>query len=133
MVIKFGDVLENKTFRYLSPCLKGHGDIFINKFQIDVFKLVYGISDTLLEGSDEVENRRPIFILCDRAVNTAKFNSFLEWVKYKDFYITDYTYDASNPRLHMLVLEVPKDYFNAYDKFTLGLYSEMYTKEQLEV
>lgn len=133
MKIEFGKALDNKTWRYLIPCLRGHGEVFVNKFNNEIFKLGYGISDSSLEGSKILENKRPIFIMLDKAVLPKKFNDFMDWVKYQPYYITDYSTDIINtPRLHMLVLDTPEEYYKAYDKFCVGLYSEMYTKDQLD-
>ena len=132
MKIEFGKALDNKTWRFLIPCLRGYGDTFINKFNNEIFKLAYGINDTILEGSKILEGKRPIYTMIDTAVLPRQFFNFMEWVKYQPYYITDYSADdMGNSRLHMLVLEVPEEFQVAYDKFCIGLYSEMYTKEQL--
>lgn len=132
-MVELGKILKNKTWSFLMPCLKGHGKIFTNKITNDVFKLGVGILDTSLENSYLLEDKRPIFILCDSAVNRKNFESFLDWVKYQDYFIANYTFDSKCPRKQMIVLNVPEKYNKAYDKFLVGLYSEMYSQEDLEV
>lgn len=133
MNIKFGELFDNKTWKFLSPTLRGFGDVFVNKFNKQVFKLAYGIMDKVIEGVPIIKDKRPLFILCDKGVLTTEFSYFLQWLKYQPYYITDYSFDtSSNPRMHMIVVNMPEEYHNAYDKFCLGLYSEMYTKKQLD-
>lgn len=133
MNIKFGELFDNKTWKFLSPTLRGHGDTFVTKFNRQVFKLAYGVNDTLMEGMPLFEGKRPLFILCDRGVLANEFKTFLDWLRYQPYYITDYQADTNlvNPRMHMIVVSVPEEYNTAYDKFCVGLYSEMYTKEQM--
>lgn len=133
MKLEYGKIVKNKTKDFLFPALKGHGEVFLNKLS-DVYKLAYGISDMILEGSSVLEERRPFFILCDKAVNTKKFENFLEWLKYQKYYIADYPADEDyiNPRHHMVVIDMPQKYYNAYDKFLVGLYSEMYERPDVD-
>lgn len=132
MKIEFGKALDNKTWKFLIPCLRGYGEVFVSKFNNQIFKLAYGIDDKIMQGAKILEDKRPIFIMIDKAVLPREFSNFMEWVEYQPYYITDYNADiVDNPRLHMLVLDAPEKYYKAYDKFTVGLYSEMYSKEQL--
>lgn len=132
MKIEFGKAYINKTWKFLVPVLRGYGDIFISKFNEQLFKLAYGINDKALEGAAIIQDKRPIFILCDKAVIPHKFNQFMDWIRYQPYYVTDYQTDTNiNSRTHMLVLDIPEEYHRAYDKFCVGLYSEMFTEEQL--
>ena len=132
MKIEFGKAFDNKTWRFLIPTIRGHGEDFVNRFNIMIRKLAYGIYDKALEGAQILEDRRPIFILCDK--NSVQFEDFLIYIRNQYFFITDYQSDSNtiNPRMHMIVIEIPEEYNIAYDKFSVGLYSEMYTKEQLD-
>ncbi len=132
MKIEFGKVFNNKTWRFLRPIVRGYGEVFIDKFTYQVYKLAYGIMDVNLEGTKILEGKRPIFIMLDAMVNRREFMNFMDWIKYQPYYITDYMVDLENPRLHMIVLEAPEEYHKAYDKFCVGLYSEMFTPEELE-
>lgn len=134
MDIRFGELLANKTWRFLVPTLRGYGDVFLDKFNTQVFKLAYGINDKVVEGMPILLDKRPLFIMCDKGVLSKEFAGFLNWVRYQPYYITDYQADTNmkNSRMHMLVLSIPEEYNTAYDKFCMGLYSEMYTPSQLD-
>lgn len=133
MHIEFGKYYTNKTWRFLLPSLRGHGDIFIRKFN-PVFKLAVGIHDMIVEGS-KIANGRSIFLLCDKLVNPREFNEFLDWVKNQDYYIADYCPDSEvlNSRKHMIVLRIPKLFDDAYDHFLQGNYSLMYLDEEIKI
>ena len=134
MEVELGKIYENKTKQFLVPGLRLYGDVFKTKLGGDLFKLAYGIHDMLLEGSEILEEQRPVFIMCDKAVNGAKTWKTIEWFMKQDYYITDYSCDfTSIPRRHMLVLKYPEILSNTYDKFLEGKYSEMYSKEQIEL
>lgn len=133
METELGKIYENKTKQFLVPGLKLYGDTFIAKFVGDLFKLAYGIHDSLLEGADILEGKRPIFIMCDKGVNAHKTWKTIEWFQTRDYYITDYGCDLNSPpRKHMLVLDYPKELSDTYNKFIEGKYSEMYNKEMLD-
>lgn len=131
MKIEFGKVFKNKTWDFLRPIVRGYGEVFVDKFTHQIYKLAYGIMDRNLEGAKIIEGKRPLFIMVDAGVNRRQYMDFMDWLKYQPYYITDYDVDLDNPRLHMIVLEAPEEYYKAYDKFCLGLYSEMFTAEEL--
>lgn len=134
MKIRLGELFQNKTRRFLVPSLKGHGPVFTKKFNEDVCKLAFGIHDVIVDNYFEIRNRRPIFMLCDRMVLPRKFDSFLDWIRYQHYYIVDYPFEATGrfSRKHMIVVEVPEQYRDAWDNFCLGKYSEMYSLEEIE-
>jgi len=133
MHIEIGKYYVNKTCRFLLPCLRGHGDIFVRKFN-PIFKLAVGIYDTLVDNS-KISNGRNIYILCDKLTNPKEFNDFLEWVKYQECYVTNYCPDSEilNSRKHMIVILVPEIFNDAYDHFIQGNYSLMYLDEELKL
>lgn len=129
MNIEIGKYYVNKTWRFLLPCLRGHGDIFVRKFN-PVFKLAVGIHDTLLDGS-ELSSGRNIYLLCDKKSQEDRFNQFLEWIRYQEYFKGDYCPDAdfTKSRKHMIIIEIPEMFHNAYDMFLKGQYSKMYSRE----
>jgi len=133
MHIEIGKYYVNKTWRFLLPCLRGHGDVFIKKFN-PIFKLAVGIHDTLTDGSS-ISNGRSIYILCDKLTNKVNFDEFLDWVKYQEYYIADYCPDSEilKSRKHMIVLSVPEMFNDAYDHFLQGNYSLMYLEQELKL
>lgn len=133
MNIEIGKQYINKTWRFLSPCLKGHGAPFVNRFN-RLFKLSVGIHDTLLGGSP-LSNGRNIYILIDKKYKEKYFTEFMSFLSYQEYFKGDYCPDTDliKSRKHMVILEIPEEYNNAYDSFLKSQYSKMYTKEQLEI
>lgn len=133
MDIKIGKYYVNKTWRFLLPCLRGHGDTFVRKFN-PLFKLAVGIHDTLLDGS-EISKGKNIYIMIDKNVQQKYFFEFLDWIKYQDYYIIDYCPDGDfkKSRKHVIVISVPKAFESSYDRFLKGEYSKMYSKEEVDL
>lgn len=132
MNIKVGKLYENRTKKYLLPCLIGHGEKFREEYS-KIFKLAIGIHDCLLDGSEESKSKN-IYILCDNKAYPTNFQNFLYWIRSEKYYVTDYCPDSEikTSRHHTIVLRIPKQYENAYDMFRAGFYSKMYTEDQLD-
>ena len=132
MNIQIGQLYINRTVRYLVPGLGFYGPTLKTKLNL-VFKLAFGIHDTLLEGS-HLEGQKNIYILVDKLVRPELFQNFMDWVKHQEYYVTDYVYDSimeNHSRKHMIVLAYPPSMGDAYDKFLLGKYSKMYTRQEI--
>ena len=133
MQIEIGKYYVNKTWRFLLPCLRGHGDSFVSRFQ-PLFKLAVGIHDTLLDGSD-ISKGRNIYIMIDKLYKPDLVNAFMNWVKYQEYYKGDYCPDSDfvKSRKIVIIIEVPKMFNNAYDMFLKGRYSKMYSPEHSKI
>lgn len=133
MKIEIGKYYVNKTWKYLVPCFKAYDEKFI-KFYSNVFKLAIGVHDTLLDYSI-IDNKRCVFFMFDTKINNKFFEEFLNYLKYQEYYITDYCPESEiiNSRKHMIVLQVPEKYNNAYDMFLQGKYSLMYTQKDIDL
>jgi hypothetical protein len=132
MEIEIGKLYVNKTLRYLVPALNYYGPTLKTKLNL-VFKLAFGVHDSLLEGS-YLEGQRNIFILVDKAVRPDLYQNFMDWVKHQEFYVTTYAYDSileHDSRKQMIVIAFPPKLADIYDKFLLGKYSQMYTKNEI--
>lgn len=131
MNIRIGKQYVNKTWRFLIPCLRGHGNVFVKKFN-PIYKLAVGIHDSLLDGS-QISNGRNIYLMLDKKYRPNDYNKFMEYIVCQDYFRADYCPDSEiiSSRKHIVVIEVPEIYNNAYDMFLQGRYSEMYTPEQL--
>ena len=132
MGIEIGKLYANRTVKYLVPGLNYYGVTLRTKLNL-VFKLAFGIHDSLLEGT-HLEGQKNIFILVDKLVEPDKFQNFMDWVKHQEYFVTDYAYDAimeNHSRKHMIVLAYPPTMGDCYDKFLLGKYSKMYTKQEI--
>ena len=132
MEIGIGKLYINRTVRYLVPGLGFYGPTLKTKLNL-VYKLAFGIHDTLLEGS-YLEGQKNIYILIDKFVRPELFQNFMNWVKHQEYYVTDYVYDSimeAHSRKHMIVLAYPPSMEDCYDKFLLGKYSKMYTRQEI--
>lgn len=131
MEIKYGDLYINKTWRFLAPALKYHGEEFILKFN-SMMKLAVGIHDTVLDDSTVSEDNN-IYVLVDKNVDYKSFLNFISYVKYEDYYVDSYSYDEIvNPRKIMIILKLPEGFDKTYYSFLQGKYSEMYSKEEIK-
>ncbi len=133
MEIEIGKLYINKTWRYLTPSLRGHGEVFIEKFN-RLFKLAVGIHDTLLDGS-ELSNGRNIYVLVDKKYKPEEFKEFMNFLEYQPYFKGDYcpSVDILKSRKHMIILDIPEKFNVAYDSFLRGEYSKMYSKKYLEL
>jgi hypothetical protein len=132
--IELGKLYVNRTVKYLVPALNFYGPTLKTKLNL-VFKLAFGIHDSLLEGT-HLEGQKNIFILVDKLVRPDLFQNFMDWVKHQEYYVTDYAYDSileHNSRKQMIVLAFPPELADVYDKFLLGKYSLMYTKNEINL
>ena len=132
MHIEIGKYYVNKTWRFLLPCLRGHGDVFVKKFN-PIFKLAVGIHDTLVDGS-KISKGRNIYILCDKLTQEKLYNEFIEWIRCQSYYVGDYCPDSEiiDSRKQMIVINIPEMFNDAYDNFLQGNYSVMYLDNELK-
>ena len=133
MQIEIGKRYDNKTWRFLFPCLRGHGDIFATKLN-PLYKLAVGIYDYTCLGQEKF-NGKNIFILLDMYSQNKLCMDFIEYVKYQPYYVTHYCPDADfvNSRKIMIVVSIPQGFEDSYDDFIRGNYSQMYSDEQLRI
>lgn len=132
MQIEIGKLYVNRTLKYLVPALNYYGPTLKTKLNL-VFKLAFGVHDSLLEGS-HLQGQKNIFILVDKLVRPDLYQNFMDWLKHQEYYVTDYAYDSileGNSRKQMIVIAFPAELEDAYDKFLLGKYSLMYTKNEI--
>lgn len=123
-------IFDNKTSRFLLPCLRGYGEEFVKKFNT-FYKYAVGVSDSYWYKTTKKKGRF-IFILCNTGKNKYQVHNFMYWVKRMPFFVESYCPDPdiqSSNKL-MLVLEIPKRFHKAYDMFVQGKYSEMFSEEE---
>lgn len=133
MQIKYGKRYKNKTSMYLLPCLlEGYNKAFSIKMK-EMFILGCGLKDLSIKNNPNFDftGKRPIFVLIDKVSVKNKSENFIYWVRYQSYFIRDYPMDLIG-RAHMIILDFPSKYSNAYDKFLEGKYSEMFTKQEIE-
>lgn len=128
------DTKINKTWRFLVPSLKDYGRDFVIHF-VQVYKYAAGIYDCNKEGELNAEDRN-IYLLCDSFYKKTLFNSFLEFVKDKDYFVTSYVTEFDHietelPYKTMVVIKIPEKFSKAFDMFLESRFSEMYSSESL--
>ncbi len=131
MQIQRGKLYENKTWRYLFPCLRFYGEDLMNRLA-GFFKLAVGVRDYNRE-----DKFNCIYILIDTNLALSEdsqiqryknnFAEFLEWLRYQEYYVTDYIYEKD---MHMVALKLPNEYNATYMNFIQGKYSIMYNLKE---
>jgi hypothetical protein len=117
---------ENKTLRFLVPCLTRHGTYFIVRFNEALDYIIkIGIHDTALK--EQYMDRKKVCMLLKMNI-TIYTHTFLMFMRKQPFFITDYDFEKHEK---MILFEVPPNYFNTYDSFIIGDYEKMYTIEDI--
>lgn len=131
--IQIGEIVKNRTLKYLVPSLAVYGETFKIKIK-SLPILAFGIGDedlkdlTLIQGV----NKKLIFILYDSSLKYRMTSTIIDWFKNQDFFVEDVPYkDISSP-LRLLIINFPEFMEDAYDKFLKGKYSKMYSKEEIK-
>lgn len=128
MKIQLEAIKMNKTKKYLIPCLKEHGKVFVEMIS-RVKKIAYGLGDMLINKDYE----KHIFILIDTSKFPKYFVALLEYLHEQDFYEDDYAFDEiHNGIFHMVIIKLPESCYGKFDFFTKGEYSKMYSPEQIK-
>jgi len=126
MKIQAGKFYDNRTKKYLLPCISDHGKEFFSMIS-KVFPLAVGINDKII--NKVLDNH--IFILV--STESRYFPNVLKWIREQPFYEVDYPFDdVVTGFQHMIVLKLPNIYSESYRKFKEGKYSKMYTDEQMK-
>jgi len=136
MQIQSGKLYENRTWKYLYPCLK-HYDSELIKRLSSFFKLCVGVGD-----QNKEDLSISLYILIDTNIALSseqarvdykiRFGEFLTWLKHQDYYVDDYMYENGVVSTkHMVVITLPKEFHNAYFNFIKGNYSNMYTPKAI--
>ena len=135
MNIQSGKLYENRTWKYLYPCLNEHGDV-LKKYLDSFFKLGVGIADF-----NNFSEEKNIHILIATSIHLPgssipqyrmRLAKFLDWIKIQHYYVDDYIYsNIGDEEKHMVVLKLPTRHTSIIDKFINGKYSEMYIKRDV--
>lgn len=121
----------NKTRKYLLPCLKEYGEDLINRIN-NVFKVAIGIGDIIVDNCG-YKHEKHIFILLDSIIANKYFKNFLEWIREQSMYQDDYVFDnIQKSQYHMIVLKLPEKFYDTFETFKLGNYSQMYDQETID-
>lgn len=136
MQIQSGKLYENRTWKYLYPCLRSYGST-LKSYLNTLYKLSVGIGDYNID----VEEQLCIYILIDTNIVTPQTSlvnyreniaSFLDWFRFQPFFVADYLFDSEEGKeKHMLVIKIPNSHIKTYQKFIKGKYSEMYSSKEI--
>jgi len=126
-----GKFVENRTSIYLVPALIEYGKTFTTKIS-NLKILKFGIYDEDLEDLNVILGKKSIYILFDAAIRPTHTSSVIDWFSNQEYYVDCVPYRDYNYSLQLLIIDFPDSLEGAYDKFLLGKYNEMYTKQELE-
>lgn len=132
MRIDYLTTYVNKTWRFLSPCFKYYGADFV-KHCSNVKKLALGVHDMALNDVNIADGRN-LYLLLDKIGTRGTTQKFIDFLKDTDYFKYSYCPDSKliQSRKIMVILELPENCQNAYEKFLLSEYSKMYSKEELD-
>lgn len=121
----------NKTRKYLLPCLKHYGQTFVSKLG-SVFKVAVGIGDVITDNCG-LHHEKHIFILIDSTIATSFFQKFLVWIREQPQYQDDYVFgNIQKSTYHMVVVKFPESFYESFNTFKEGKYSQMYSAEVIK-
>jgi hypothetical protein len=122
----------NRTRKYLLPCLREYGEEFTTKLN-NAFKVAVGLGDMIITNRYYKSPERHVFILFNTKIASEHFTNLLEYVKDQEYFEDDYAYgNLQKTNLHMIVIKFPQKYWDSFDTFKIGKYSEMFTKEVID-
>lgn len=132
MIIQMGDIVLNKTKRFLLPCLKNYGREFGDKIS-SVFKVAVGIGDIILKQSG-ISYEKHVFILVDTHRSNKHWLQFINYLKEQDeIYEDDYVYDSiSKTTLHMIVIKLPVQCYKPAELLKKSQFSSMFSKKEID-
>lgn len=124
-----GEIYKNKTWNYLSPGLRFLSEEFIHAFN-SITKLAVGIYDNRFRESHLEANYFYVLVL----ESDPHLPSFLSYVKRVGYFVEDYNKNFGGTfNCKIIVLDFKQeDFQRAMHYFTLGKYSQMYDKEDVD-
>ncbi len=121
---------ENKTKKYMFPCLIDYGNTFREKIS-GAYKVAVGIGDMILKRRNVLYEKH-LFVLFNSNVSPNFFKEFLFWIRKQTMYEDDYVFgNVQKSTLHMVVLKLPPQYHTSLEAFKRGEYSKMYSMETI--
>lgn len=129
--IQLGQIFMNRTRKYLFPVLKRYGPVFASKINT-LSKVAVGIGDIVVDKCG-IHHEKHLFLLVDTLYNTSQFVSILDDLRRHPSYEDDYVYgNILKSRFHMIVIQVPESYLNAFTQFKNSKFSQMYSEKDLK-
>lgn len=129
-------MLKNRTNAYLKRQLVTYGSSFESFLNI-VNKHIEGVYfDDLVFRKHTKDSENYFFFAIkinekEGVFPDSKFLLFLKHIKKSSFFVTDYP--LALYKKHVVVFKSKEEFRNAFEKFKISRYSEMYSKEQLKL
>ena len=116
----------NKTRKFLGPILRTYSNGLV--------KLINSLSKPFIAIYDfdcplNLSGNAHFFITVKTNLKTNKLSSTLDQIRIHEQYVGEYA-PIGIENLIILVIAIPDEYSNTYNKFIEGKYSQMFTKEQ---
>ncbi len=140
--IKLTDELySNKTHTYILPVIRDYGEEFVDSLAYKLRPIAYTIGD-MSHDVNYLENNY-LYITC--TMNTSveyerkifnpeiyeNFRMFVDWVKSKPYYVTEYVQGNIANNRYTFVFSMPDEFISLKRKFMEGSYSKIYDKAQI--
>lgn len=113
--------LGNRTHTYLSPIISTYRHTFCKQLE-SLNKVAWGIGDMFYRELHDCKYN--LFLL----VANKDIQGFLDYFRSSSYYTDDYKYDDKH---HILVIQISKRFYKAYDNFLKSQYSEMYELKEV--
>lgn len=134
-----GSLFINRSFKYISPCMKLYGEEFTTKMRL-LSGLAIAIQDYGFNTEKKFKNELYYLIDVNGVFKYDKymypeksrvdFMHVISWLRQQEFYVKDYPFDSGkHGHQHIICLKTPIDII---DNFIQGKYSQMYSKDILE-
>ncbi len=113
--------LGNRTHTYLSPIIQTYRHTFCKQIE-SLNKVAWGIGDEFYR--DLHDCKYNLFLL----ITNKDIQEFLDYFRKSPYYTDDYKFDDKH---HILVIQISKKFYKAYDNFLKSQYSEMYELKEV--
>lgn len=137
-----GKIFVNRTYKYLSPSMKLHGEEFVVRMRL-LYGLAVAIQDYGFNTSPESKVfKNEIYYVIDtngefafnkyNNIEKSKIDFFrvLSWLREQEFYVRDYPLDSGKSgNQHIIVLKLP---LNVIENFVHGNYTSLYDSATIE-
>lgn len=147
ITITIGDVVKNKTFKYIYPILETYSKEFnkhLNSVKGSI--LATAIWDIKYEEAKREKHTYLIFIVFDTNgnydnikkmycnINYGKniFSQFLKFIRRYTNYVDDYPFDSIKGHQHCVILKISDKFKNAFDLIKKSEYSKAYSSQDLK-
>lgn len=131
MELQYGIRAENKSLLLLEEMCEGNN---LLKSRLNNLGLLYvAMEDTRYKQYFRRDSFAPLYLVFDKNVHFNEFKEFLRFIREDYFYLNDYPFNltAMNSRKHIVVLSMPDELLDKYQKVKDNLNHEEQIKEYL--